>query len=139
MNRTVGNWMTRGLRSAAPGDPLFRGLELMAEQGIRHVLVLEDDELRGIVSNRDVVRSTAKNPEGRLDLHGCTMEEVMTPIPLQTARPDETLGAAAGRMHQHRISALPVIEDGAVTGLLTTDDILAAVSLGDRVPLRPDL
>lgn len=137
MNRTVAHWMTTDLRHARTDDPLFRGLELMAEQGIRHVLVMDGDALRGIVSNRDVIRATAKHPEGRLDLHGCTLGEVMTPMPLYTVTPETRLCEAAGRMHQHRVSALPVLEGETVAGLITTDDVLAWASLAESHG-RPD-
>ena len=138
MNRTVSHWMTTGLRHARPDDPLFRGLELMAEQGIRHVLVMQDDQLRGIVSNRDVIRATSKSEDGRLDLHNTSLGDVMTPMPLHAVTPETTLSEAAGVMHHQRISALPVLKGDGVAGLITTDDILAWVSLSGS-HARPDL
>mgnify|MGYP003573338222 CR=1 FL=1 len=131
MQRRVGHFMTQGLLGVRPDEPVFRALEVMAEQRVRHVLVLEDGELKGIVSNRDVIRSAMGNAEKKLDLHGCTIGSIMTRAPLETVGVMTSLGEAASTMHRNRISALPVMDEGRVTGILTADDVLTAVAASE--------
>lgn len=52
----VGDHMIGEIVTAAPGWPLARAASLMVKHGIRHVLVVEGEELTGILSMRDVVR-----------------------------------------------------------------------------------
>jgi CBS domain-containing protein len=126
----VSDWMSRRVVSVAPDDPLARALELMAEHGIRHVLVRRDDELLGIVSNRDVIRATGQTGKQNLLIHQTPVEKVMTPGPLESTWPGASMREAAGRMREARVSALPVLEGAELVGVITTDDLLAAVAEG---------
>lgn len=125
--RLVDGWMTTRLISVGPGDRLFDAAEQMAEQAVRHVLVLEDERLVGIVSNRDFVRATLRDPEHRLDLQGVLVRQVMSADPV-TGEPEMTLEEAAQRMVEHTINALPVVEGSRVVGIVTSDDLLRAFS-----------
>ena len=140
MHRLVQDCMTRKVVWIAPHEPLFAGIEKMAEGGIRHVLVMDGQRIRGILSNRDLIRASMRNPEKKLELHETSIEDVMTRAPLQTVRPKATLGEAAGLMHRHKVNALPVLgDDGRVVGILTTDDLLAALAQAEtRHGVRPD-
>jgi acetoin utilization protein AcuB len=139
--RLVGEWMTRHVHHVRPEDPVFTALEVMAERVVRHVLVLgAGGQLVGIVSNRDVVRAALHDPERRLDLHGVPVAEVMTRAPLETTWPGATLRAVADQMRARRVSALPVLEGDQLLGIITTDDLLAALAAPDApAPRRPDL
>lgn len=136
---TVQDWMTENLITVAPDEPLFAAVEQMAEQAIRHVLVCERGQLRGIVSNRDIVRATLKNSERKLELHGVTIEEVMTSGPLATVQPTTPVEEAAQLMVSNHCNALPVLTGGHPVGILTSDDLLRALSLRASAPARPDV
>lgn len=128
MQGQVRSWMTTSLQNASVEDPVFHAVEVMAEMGVRHVVVLNAaGELAGILSNRDIIRSAMRDPEKRLNLHGCSLDKIMTAVPLHTIRPDALLSAAAGLMHREKVSALPVVESGRLLGLITSDDVLRAV------------
>lgn len=140
LKRLVGEWMTRRALQVKPEDPVFAAMEIMAEHGVRHVLVMRGDELMGIMSNRDVVRAALRHPERRLDLHQARVSEVMTPPPLVTTWPGASLAEVAEAMRAKKVSALPVMEGERLTGIITTDDVLAAVAAPDPGPARrPDL
>lgn len=126
----VQEWMSKQVVSVTPEEPLVRALELMAERGIRHVLVCSGSDLLGIVSNRDVIRATGQAGDQRLHLQETRVEGVMTPGPLETTWPGASLREAAGRMREARVSALPVLEGPQLVGVITTDDVLAAVAEG---------
>lgn len=138
--RHVGEWMTHHAARVRPQDPLFAALELMAERSVRHVLVMEGEDLAGIFSHRDVVRAALRDPERRLDLHGRSVAEVMTPVPLVTTWSGATLAEVAVAMRASKVGALPVLDDGRVSGIITTEDVLAAVAAPEAAPMRrPDL
>jgi acetoin utilization protein AcuB len=140
LKRLVGDWMTRRVLSVRPEEPVFAALEVMAEHGVRHVLVLDPRGLQGIVSNRDVVRAALRDPERRLDLHGCKVSDVMTRVPLRSTYSGATLAEVAEVMRSHKVSALPVLDGGKVLGIITTDDVLAAVAAPEpALARRPDL
>jgi CBS domain-containing protein len=139
--RLVGEWMSRRVLHVRPDDPVFAAVEIMAEHNVRHVVVLSGTKLEGIVSNRDFVRAAVGHPERQLDLHGARVSEVMTPAPLRTTWPGATLAEVADEMRSHKVSAMPVLEGMRLSGIITTDDLLAAVAQPEPAhhARRPDL
>lgn len=128
MKRKVAQLMTRELLYVSPQSTARAALERMEEGGVRHLLVLEEGELRGIISNRDALRVNLSNAGRVLDLEGCVAAQIMTPAPLSTTTPGASVAEVAGRMHREKIDALPVLEDGRLVGILSSDDILRAVA-----------
>lgn len=124
----VQDWMSPTV-AASPEETTRAALELMLEHRTGHVLVMEGPRLVGILSNRDVIRTTARNPEHRLDL-GCALREVMTPQPLLSTHPEESVLEAARRMHAAGVNALPVVQGERVAGLLSSGDVLRAATRG---------
>lgn len=103
--------MSKKVRAVAPEAPLSDVRTLMDSERIHHLLVLQQDKLLGVISDRDVHRR-----EGR------RAKEVMTKEIL-TVSPDTQIGQAVTKIINHQISCLPVIENGNVQGILTTTDI----------------
>lgn len=127
--------MARGILQTGPKDSVMNAIRLMSEHGVRHLFVIEGETLRGLVSNRDVIRVPLRNPERKLDLTGTAVETIMTPaVVLHTTTPGTSLSDAARQLQAAKISALPVFEEGALIGILTSDDILSAVAAGELVP-----
>ena len=128
MKRTVADLMTTELLHVEPESTALAALQRMEEGGVRHLLVLAEGELRGIISNRDNVRVNLSNAGRVLDLEGCSAAQIMTPTPLSTTTPKASLPEVAGRMHREKIDALPVLDEGQLVGILSSDDVLRAVS-----------
>src|SRR5262249_7476371 len=104
---------------------------LMQQRKIRHLPVLQDGCLVGIVSDRDL-RLVLPSPatslavwELRHLLEKLTVGEMMTCFVMTTA-PDCFMTEAVGRMLGYRVGALPVVEDRRVVGILTRTDVLRA-------------
>jgi len=133
MDKMVRSWMSRQVVSVPPDATARQAMEAMGECGVRHVLVQEEEgELLGMISNRDLVRVVLRNFGRVFDLEGASAKDIMTPAPLHTTHPDASLAAAARLLEEHQISALPVIEDGALRGILTTSDLLRTISQGEE-------
>ena len=85
-------------------------------------LVVVDDKgaIRGIISERDLARGIA---EFGASLPAMTVSELMT-REVVTCTPDDSLAAVAKVMTQRRIRHLPVVVNGALTGLISIGDVL---------------
>ena len=112
-----------GYIAVAPDARVSEVVALLAEKHIGAVLVTENNRLVGILSERDVVRSLARNGGATLEM---TAESLMTKDP-NTATPSFTVAQAMGMMTEGRFRHLPIIEDGAVTGLVSIGDVVKAV------------
>ena len=99
-----------------PDATLADAEKLMSEYKISGVPVVDEEmHLLGILTNRDL--RFEKDFSKRVD-------EVMTKMPLITAKPGITLEEAAEKMNEHKIEKLPIIdEDGKLKGLVTIKDI----------------
>ncbi|RMG14859.1 MAG: CBS domain-containing protein [Planctomycetota bacterium] len=126
MTLRVRERMSSELVGASPDEPARRVLELFEERDVRHVLVFSGERLVGIVSDRDLIRITLRNAGRVLDVDGCRVADIMTPAPLEVARPEEPLREAARRMQEARVDALPVVEEDRAVGIVTSADVLAA-------------
>jgi len=114
-----------------PSMSVHEAHTLMQQRKVRHLPVLQDGCLVGIVSDRDI-RLVLPSPatslavwEIRHLLDTLTVGEMMTCFVMTTA-PDRLMTEAVGWMLGHRVGALPVIEDRCVVGILTRTDVLRA-------------
>lgn len=106
--------------------------DLMAWTGIRHLPVMRQGRLSGILSERDLLAYRAKE----IDWKDARVREAMHPEP-QVAHPEDSLTEAAGRMAAAHIGALPVVERGSLVGLVTTTDVLAGEVRAAMAPRPP--
>jgi acetoin utilization protein AcuB len=128
----VADLMTRQLVSVAPNDSVDVAVKLLHRRGIRHLLVMEEGRLVGIVSDRDIKRAmdpgrTRKKLIGIGGLYfllePILVREIMTADPV-TVGPDLSAQEAAGLMVSERFGALPVEKDGTTIGIVTETDLL---------------
>lgn len=127
---TVRALMSGRPETVAPGTSLREVLARMNRDGSRHMPVVENGLLVGIITDRDV-RLAVDSPyiygDGVLErvtvLEGLTVASCMTRSPL-AVRPDLPAGEAAGLLALHRFGSLPVVEDGRVVGIVTDVDFL---------------
>ena len=119
---TVGDLMTRDLVTLAEDHDLALADNLLRLGRIRHLPVVREEALVGLVTHLDLVRALANRtrPAARSILaRDIMVREVVT------ATPELSVGTAARRMLEHRIGCLPVVEGrGRLVGILTDADIL---------------
>ena len=133
----VAKLMTRKLFTVSPEDTVETAVQYLRQRGVRHLLVLDRDELVGILSDRDFKR--ALQPEQTkskkvLGLGGIyfllepiLVREIMTKDPL-TIDPGTTAQEAAAIMIKNKFGALPVAKNGQLLGILTETDLLRYIS-----------
>lgn len=124
--------MTRDVIVAAPDTTLALALELTRNNGIRHLPVVQDERLVGIVSERDLRLAHPPvwqdDPDAlRRALHERTVGEIMTRL-VVTIAPDAPVEEAARLLHAYDFGCLPVVQDGRIVGIITESDILRAIA-----------
>jgi CBS domain-containing protein len=98
-------------------------VEQFDSENVGSVVVTDDDQPVGIVTDRDVALSVGGND----DPGSAGVEAVMTENPA-TLREDEPNLAVAHAIEEHNVRRIPVVdEDGKVTGIVTLDDLVATV------------
>ena len=98
---------------------------ILAERKIGALPVVRGSELAGIMSERDIIYCLKSDGAAVLDW---PVERIMT-APAITVEPDSEVMSALSLMTRRRIRHLPVVEDGAIIGI---------VSIGDLVKYRMD-
>jgi len=125
----VAEVMTSPVYTVPEDAQLDRAMELMDRHDLRHLPVLRDGELVGVVSDRDLLEATGWEPShGR---GGHPIREVMH-RPVATVHPEDTVVSAAVELVLRKIGCLPVLEEGVLTGILTESDLAAAWSRAAR-------
>ena len=114
----VGKRMTKNPVTASPDDYLSTVQAKMERGGFRHVPVVQDGRLIGIVTDRDLRQHVGF-------LERTKVNAAMTENAL-TVTPQTTLEEAAQLLLKRKIGALPVLEEGELTGIITSNDILKA-------------
>ena len=117
----VADFMTRDLVTVKESDDLALADSMFKLGGIRHLPVVREGKIVGLVTHRDLLRShTSGTASARMLKAG----DIMTPDPI-TARPDTSLVKAARTMLAHKYGCLPVCEDdGTLVGIITEADFV---------------
>jgi acetoin utilization protein AcuB len=130
----VNELMSRDVKTAGPDEDARTVYKKFTELGIHHVPVVEGRKMVGIISTSDyrgVIHGESKGAKITADMvfGGLSVRALMTRNPL-TVPPEATVQIAAQLMQQNQIHALPVIAGGELLGIITSSDILGAVSKG---------
>jgi CBS domain-containing protein len=106
-----------------PSATVAEVADVLMKKGIGAVLVVDEaQQLLGIVSERDIVRSLNANGAATLEM---TAGQLMT-RPLQTATPQTTIIEAMRKMTTGRFRHVPVLENGELVGLVSIGDVVKA-------------
>lgn len=116
----VREYMTVDVTTVTATTTVTGAAQLMRSSGVRHLPVLHAGELVGIVSDRDLL--SAHDEAAQLQRVSTVMSS-----PVNTVDADQPLADAVRTILSRRISALPVLEDGRLAGILTTTDCLLAL------------
>jgi CBS domain-containing protein len=104
-----------------PDDSVLTAARLMNQRGIGGVVVVEDGEVMGIFTERDVLRRVVAE---RRDPAKTPISEVMT-HPVITCRPEAGLDECSALMTDKRVRHLPVVDADGLCGIVTSGDLLA--------------
>lgn len=113
----------RDIWSVQPDDSVYHVIKLMAEKEIGALLVIKQDQVVGIVSERDYARKVLL--KGRSSKETSVSEIMSAPVVFTT--PEQTIQDCMGLMTTRRIRHLPVMEGDALVGILSIGDLVKAI------------
>ena len=109
--------------SVSPDTTVLDALQFMAEKHIGALLVMEEDKIAGIVSERDFVRKIAEKHVCDI---GSPVKDVMTKE-VVTILPTQNIEDCMEIMTEKRIRHLPVVEEDQLVGLISIGDVVKAI------------
>jgi CBS domain-containing protein len=109
------------VHAVRPWSTVAQVVQRLNELGVGALLVNDERErIRGIVSERDLVRALGRHGSGLLAL---PVTEVLT-SQVRTCSPDETVALAMARMTAGRFRHLPVLDGGQLVGMVSIGDLV---------------
>ena len=109
--------------SVTPETKVFDALKLMAEKNIGAVLVMDNDRIDGILSERDYARKVALEGKSSKEL---PVKQIMSPRVLFVTS-NKSLDDCMALMIEKKIRHLPVYEDEKLKGLISIGDVVKAL------------
>jgi CBS domain-containing protein len=113
----------QSIHAIRPDATVLQALTMMAERGIGALLVMEGDQIAGIVSERDYARKVEL--QGR-SASATPVREIMTKNVI-CVRPQQTNEECMALMTEKRLRHLPVVDDGKLLGLISIGDLVADI------------
>jgi len=122
---SVKDMMTRSIITIEASEPVIKAKQIMAEKEIRHLPVLKDGEVVGILTDRDLKLAQAVTDDPQFDQHRTAGDICVHHA--YSVSPDAPARNVLNYMAQKRIgSALVVDKEGAVVGIVTAVDACRA-------------
>ncbi|MGI8545504.1 MAG: CBS domain-containing protein [Aridibacter sp.] len=106
-----------------PEDSVLDAIKLMAEKKIGALLVMEEDNLSGIVSERDYARKVILQGKSSRET---PVRDIMT-AEVVVINPQETVEQCMTLMTEKRMRHLPVVDNGKVVGVVSIGDLVKAI------------
>lgn len=113
----------RQVWSVSPESTVYDALRLMAYRDVGAVLVLDGEQVVGVLSERDYARQVILKGKASRET---MVKEIMT-VRVVYVRPEQTVDDCMALMTEKRVRHLPVLEHGTLVGLLSIGDVVKAV------------
>jgi CBS domain-containing protein len=119
MADTIRDVMSESPAKVEPSDSVEDAAKKMRENDVGALLVVEDEELKGIVTDRDIVIKAVA--EG--DKPGKAKVEDVCTADTTSVEPDTSVDDAIKKMREADVRRLPVVEDGKPVGIVSLGDL----------------
>ncbi|MBV8741000.1 MAG: CBS domain-containing protein [Sinobacteraceae bacterium] len=113
----------KALYSVQAEDPVLDAIRVMADRHVGALVVMKGNTLQGIVSERDYARKVILKGRSSADT---PVAHIMS-SPATTVTPQQTVQECMKLMTEGRFRHLPVVEAGAVIGMISIGDIVRAL------------
>ncbi len=107
------------VHSIGPDATLADVVDNLVEMNCGSLLVCEDEQMIGIITERDILRACST----RKVLEETSVRGVMTSN-VVTSKPSDDIGTVMGLMTDHRIRHLPVLDNGKLVGMISIGDLV---------------
>ncbi|VWC72510.1 inosine-5-monophosphate dehydrogenase [Burkholderia lata] len=113
----------RTIYTVTKTDFVYDAIKLMAEKGIGALLVVDGDDIAGIVTERDYARKVVLLDRSS---KATRVEEIMT-AKVRYVEPSQSTDECMALMTEHRMRHLPVLDGGKLVGLISIGDLVKSV------------
>jgi CBS domain-containing protein len=113
--------LMRAAPKVEPNFSLSKVAKMMIQSGIRQLPVFEKQKLSGFVTDESIIHGAVTNDWG-----STPVEQIMTKAPISIEAP-RSVGAVLSLFREHDISHMPVMENGRVVGIISTQDVIKNV------------
>lgn len=110
--------MTKDVATVSERDSLACAADLCRQRHVRHLPVVKDGQILGILSDRDIRRARGRG-QGQETL----VADAVAETPLITGTPNECVSQVARKMIDAGISSVPIVDGGALVGICTSVDV----------------
>ncbi len=117
----VGDVMTRNFVHTHPESTLLECARLMSKNKVGSLVLKSGDELKGIITEKDIVWALTK--KGIKELGTIRAEEVANKK-IHTIKPEESIHSALEKMNRNKLRRMPVVSNKKVIGYITMKDIV---------------
>lgn len=121
MTSTISEIMNTELRTLTSQDSLWDAVQLMNQYNIRHIPVVENDKLVGLLTQRDALLHMHLTEEEQKKL---ALSTIMT-TNIATIEHEANIRQAALFLQKHKIGCLPIVENNKLIGIVTDSDFVA--------------
>jgi CBS domain-containing protein len=120
------------VHTIGPDDSVFDAVTRMVEMNVGAVLVIDDQVIKGIMTERDYLRFITEQGRTARDT---PVRELMTTKVIY-ATPETTLNEAMAIMTEARIRHLPILAEGRLMGIISIGDLVKQISTDQEVHIR---
>ena len=118
--------------SISPGASVFDALRMMSDKDVGALLVIEGEQMVGIMSERDYARKVVLLGKTSRDTK---VDEIMSKN-VYTIHPDQTVEEAMELMNGKHIRHLPAVESDKVLGIISIGDVVKAIIFKQREAIK---
>ncbi len=124
-------WMQQDVTTVDENTPIGQAVEIISQSHFRHLPVVKDNTLVGIITQSDIHRAlpsaidSSSSPQKTIIATQAKVSSFMTSNPV-TAHPMDPLEDVALLMRRFKIGAVPVVENDELLGIITETDIFQA-------------
>jgi CBS domain-containing protein len=115
---------SREAPGVSPRDPVYLAIHIMQRRGVECVLVWDDDEVVGILTERDILMKAAGE---KIDLNAVRVADLMTPEPV-IARDSDTLAVALHKMSVGGFRHIPLLTSDGDPSVVSIQDVFRHIS-----------
>jgi CBS domain-containing protein len=109
--------------SIEPGITVYEAIKVLGEKNVGALLVMKDDQLKGILSERDYARKVVLKGKKSSET---MVSEIMTEKVI-TVSPQDSIEHCMSTMSEKKIRHLPVAENDKVVGIISIGDVVTAI------------
>ncbi len=122
----------QSVHTITPEASVFDAVKLMADKNIGALLVMEAEEVAGIITERDYARKVVLMSRSSKQT---PVREIMTPVVI-SVRPDQTSEECMVLMTEKRLRHLPVIDGGRLLGIISIGDLVKDIIAEQRFTIE---